>query len=243
VDSITPDDLNQFMVHLKKKHNLDNNTIRHNMVIVAQFLKKQGRPGMTRGIDLPGEICSLPVEYSDEELKAFFAACTSMERTLFLTFLLTGFREQEVVYLSWNDINVKLNTIRVTAKPDLALFPKRWEEREVPVPRQLIAALDAHPHFAGSRFIFPSPRGNRKLHLLDICKEIARRAKMDEFRFNLKTFRSTYATRMLRTGFDVRTVQGWMGHKSLETTMRYLAPARDVRDRIDKIQLAGILEE
>jgi site-specific recombinase XerD len=27
---------------------------------------------------------------------------------------------------------------------------------------------------------------------------------------------------MLRRGFDVRTVQHWMGHKSLETTMHYL---------------------
>jgi site-specific recombinase XerD len=48
---------------------------------------------------------------------------------------------------------------------------------------------------------------------------------------------------MLRGGFDVRTVQHWMGHKSLETTMRYLAPARDVQERIDKIQIVGILED
>jgi integrase len=62
--------------------------------------------------------------------------------------------------------------------------------------------------------------------MLDKCKAIAARAKVDADRFDLKTFRSTYATRMLRAGFDPRTVQHWMGHKSLETTMRYLAPAR-----------------
>jgi integrase len=55
--------------------------------------------------------------------------------------------------------------------------------------------------------------------------------------FYLKTFRSTYATRMLRQGFDVRTVQDWMGHKSLETTMRYLVPATDVHDRLDEIEI------
>jgi integrase len=54
-------------------------------------------------------------------------------------------------------------------------------------------------------------------------------------KFDLKTFRSTYATRMLRSGFDVRTVQHWMGHKSLETTMRYLVPASDVHDRLDQV--------
>jgi len=55
--------------------------------------------------------------------------------------------------------------------------------------------------------------------MLDHCKAVAKRAGLDSTRFDLKTFRSTYATRTLRAGFDVRTVQHWMGHKSLETTM------------------------
>ena len=45
--SITPDELNQFMVFLKKKHELGNNSAIHNIIIVAQFLKKQGRAGLT----------------------------------------------------------------------------------------------------------------------------------------------------------------------------------------------------
>lgn len=79
--------------------------------------------------------------------------------------------------------------------------------------------------------------------MLDRCKEIATRADLDSTKFDLKTFRSTYATRMLRFGFDVRTVQGWMGHRSLETTMRYLAPARDVHERLDKVEIAGLLKD
>jgi hypothetical protein len=51
--SISPDDLNQFMVHLKRKYQLGNNTLIHNMIIVAQFLKKQGRAGLTGVVDLP----------------------------------------------------------------------------------------------------------------------------------------------------------------------------------------------
>jgi integrase len=239
--SVTSEDLSQFMVHLKKKHKHDNNTVVHNMIIVAQFLKKNGRIGITRHIDLPEKITTLPKEYSDSDIKRFFAACTTEEHTLFLTFLLTGFREQEVVNLSWNDINSTLNLIKVTGKPDLGFYPKRWEDREVPVPKQLIDRLKKHPHRESSRFVFPSPRGNRELHMLDKCKAIAKRAELDIERFDLKTFRSTYATRMLRSGFDPRTVQHWMGHKSLETTMRYLSPAKDVHDRLNKVEIAGIL--
>lgn len=239
--TITPDDLNRFMVYLKKKHQLDNNSVIHNMIIVAQFLKKQGRPGLTRTIELPEAIRSLPQEYSDDELQRFFDACTVGERTLFSTFLLTGFRDQEVVHLSWDDVHASVGTVRVTAKPDLGFSPKRWEEREVPVPKRLIELLSAHSRMPESRFVFPSPRGNRELHLLDKCKAIAERAKLDPRRFDLRKFRSTYATRMLRAGFDVRTVQHWMGHKSLETTMRYLAPAKDVHERLDRVQIAGVL--
>jgi hypothetical protein len=51
--SITADDLNRFMVHLKRDYRLDNNSVIHNMIIVAQFLKKQRRAGLTRNVDLP----------------------------------------------------------------------------------------------------------------------------------------------------------------------------------------------
>jgi site-specific recombinase XerD len=78
--------------------------------------------------------------------------------------------------------------------------------------------------------------------MLDKCKAIAERAGLSLERFDLKTFRSTYATRMLRAGFDPRTVQHWMGHKSLETTMRYLSPARDVHDRLNSVDIAGVLK-
>jgi integrase len=76
---------------------------------------------------------------------------------------------------------------------------------------------------------------------LDKCKAIAERAKLSPAHFHLRRFRPTYATRMLRSGFDVRTVQHWTGHKCLEATMRYLSPAKDVRERLDKVQIAGLL--
>ena len=238
---VSREDLTDFMVALKNRHKLGNNSVIHQMIIVAQFLKRHGKGGVTRNLGLPEQATVLPREYGDAALARFFAACTPAERTVYATFLYTGFREQEVVHLVWSDINFSLNTIRVTAKPDLGFWPKRWEEREVPVAKPVMDLLAAHPRWPNCRFVFPSPAGNREWHMLDHCKDVARRAGLDPTKFDLKTFRSTYATRMLRSGFDVRTVQHWMGHRSLETTMRYLAPAIDVRDRLDKIHIAGVL--
>ena len=242
IDQISSDDLTRYVIALKKDHNLGANTVLHNAIIVAQFFKRAGRSGMTRGLQLPERITPLPREYREADLSTFFKAAYDTERALFSTFLLTGFREMEVVHLFWADISFELQTARVTAKPDMGFYPKRWEEREVPIPVKLIDLLKAHTRRPGCNLVFPSPAGNREYHMLDHCKAVAKRAGLDSTRFDLKTFRSTYATRSLRAGFDVRTVQHWMGHKSLETTMRYLVPSKEVHARLDQMTVPGLGE-
>jgi hypothetical protein len=98
---------------------LGSNTILHNAVIVAQFLKRHGRSGITRELPLPERITPLVKIYRHDELARFFATCSDTERSLFATFLLTGFREQEVMFLRWSDVNFELRTVRVTSKPEL----------------------------------------------------------------------------------------------------------------------------
>lgn len=238
LEQISIEELDDFIVKLKKS-GLSANTVLHNVIIIAQFFRRNGRRDITRELQLPEAILCLPKMYSEEEQSRFLSACGSWELGLFSTFLLTGFREQEVMHLFWRDLNLKLRTVRVLSKPELGFFPKRWEEREVPVPVDLAQVLANHPQSIDSPFVFPSPTGNREQNFLRRCKEIATRARLDASTFDLKTFRSTYATSMLRSGFDIRTVQHWMGHKSVETTMRYLVPAQDVHDRLDLIGIPG----
>ncbi len=236
---ITVEELNDFVVKLKKG-GMESNTVLHNAIIIAQFSKRNGRPGLTKQLQLPEQVLPLPKVYTEADLETFLGACDGWERALFSTFLLTGFREQEVMYLFWGDISFQLRTIRVTAKKELGFSPKRCEEREIPLHAELAKLLERHPHHENSAFVFPSPTGNREQNMLLKCKAVATRCGLDTAKFDLKTFRSTYGTRMLRFGFDVRTVQHWMGHKSLETTMRYLAPAVDVQDKVDLVSLPSV---
>jgi site-specific recombinase XerD len=55
-------------------------------------------------------------------------------------------------------------------------------------------------------------------------------------RWFLHKFRATFATMHLQAGVDLRTVQSWLGHKDLASTMRYLKPARgrEVRERFNR---------
>ncbi len=78
--------------------------------------------------------------------------------------------------LGWPDVNLRLRTIGVNAKPDLHFFPKRWEERKVPVPVRLANILERHPQTNRSVFMFPSLTGNREQDMLHRCKAVAERA-------------------------------------------------------------------
>jgi hypothetical protein len=61
-----PRRLTDFMVVLKNKHKLDNNTVIHQMAIVAQFLKRYGKAGATKGIRLPERVISSPATRFDQ---------------------------------------------------------------------------------------------------------------------------------------------------------------------------------
>jgi hypothetical protein len=83
VDAISGDGLGCF-VALKRDHKLGANTAFHNAVIVAQFLKRHGRGGITRELQLPERITSLPKEYREEDLRRFLEACYDSERVFVL---------------------------------------------------------------------------------------------------------------------------------------------------------------
>jgi site-specific recombinase XerD len=74
--------------------------------------------------------------------------------------------------------------------------------------------------------VFPAPAGEPNTHMLRTLKGVAVRAGMDPEFCWLRKFRASFATHALQGGVDLRTVQSWMGHTDLASTMRYLRSAR-----------------
>ena len=151
---------------------------------------------------------------------------------------MTGMREQEVMYCYWSDISFAKCTVRVTHKPDYDWTPKAYKEREIPVPESLIASLKAAKAKHGDcPLVFPTSGCKPKLDFLDCCKAVAKRAKLNSDHFWLHKFRATFATWMLWEQVDLRTVQSYMGHSDIESTMRYLKPAGhdQVREKTNRV--------
>jgi integrase len=147
-------------------------------------------------------------------------------------------REQEVMYAYWTDVNLRAATVRVTHKPDRGWTPKAYKEREIPIPEKLVRQLKAQKAKAnGCPMLFPTAGCRPKLDFLDCLKVCAERAKLNPQDFWLHKFRATFATWSLWAGVDLRTVQQWLGHVDLESTMRYLKPSRSqkVRAKVNQI--------
>jgi integrase/recombinase XerD len=151
-------------------------------------------------------------------------------------------REQEVMHTYWSDINLAHATVRVTHKPDRGWTPKAYKEREIPIPEKLVGLLRAWKEKRSKvgkacPLVFPTSGCNPKRDFLDCLKAVAERAKLNKDDFWLHKFRATFATWSLWAGVDLRTVQSWMGHSDLESTMRYLRPNRSqqVRNKVNEI--------
>jgi integrase/recombinase XerD len=206
---------------------------------VMTFLKANKVREIVGKTDWPRYTEEEPEMYESEELKRLFNACDAKERLWFEFFLMTGMREQELMYTYRSDVNCAACVVRVTHKPDRGWTPKAYKEREIPIPAKLAASLKKWIDNADKscNLLFPTAGCNPKLDFLDRLKACAERAKLDKHNFWLHKFRATFATRCLWAGVDLRTVKEWLGQEDMESTMRYLKPSRsqEVREKVNQI--------
>jgi len=131
-----------------------------------------------------------------------------------------------------------IHRCRACEKPDLGFKPKDKEERVVPIPDALLKALEIralqHPN---DRLIFPNGGGKPNGHFLRDLDGIVRRAGL-RGKYGLHKFRKSFATMHHGNGVDARTIQDWLGHSDLATTLNYLAVA-DLKSERTRKQVNG----
>jgi len=232
-------DLLKFSAFLRDEKKQASRSVYNKFENVMTFLKANRIRGLVGKNDWPRYTEEEPEIYEQEELDQLFAACGAAERLWYEFFLMTGMREQEVMYTYWSDISLAHATVRVSHKPDRGWTPKAYKEREIPIPAKLVKGLKAWKAKGDKTcdLVFPTAGCNPKLDFLDGLKAVAQRAKLNKEDFWLHKFRATFATWSLWGGVDLRTVQQWLGHSDMESTMRYLKPSRSqqVRNKVNEI--------
>jgi integrase/recombinase XerD len=258
IDQVTREDLIQFMTDCYER-GLGKRTVYDKLVVVLQLFKRYGKSGLLQKSDWPEYVETIRPIYEAEELEAMFKAATEDEATLLKFLVGSGLRDQEVRFLLWRDIDFRHNLVRVTAKPQWEFTPKNWEERAVPLPEglmQRLRALKERRNGVPAHLVFPSSRGNPDSAMDEIVKRVARRAKLNcgmcETKhgnrcsegpycsnFFLHKFRHTFATEHLRHGVDIRTLQSWMGHRDIKSTMVYLKGVQS-KDALTKVNAGSL---
>ena len=190
VSQLDRDDIEGFMAHQVRKEKLAIRTARDRAVNVLSIFNRNGASIVMLKGALPRVTEAEPEVYTPEVLKVLFAKARRAEFVLYQTFLMTGMREREVMFLSWDDFSALRSTLRVTKKPALGFDPKTYEERTVPIPAVLNELLQEHRRERdGSAFLlFPTSKHNVRKgqpggmpdgHMLRRLKNLAMKAGLN----------------------------------------------------------------
>jgi integrase/recombinase XerD len=233
-----------------KEHGNGPRTVSNRVNILKRFLAGHlGRPWPLAKSDRPRYTQKAVAAYGQQTITALLSAANQEEADLIYFFLGTGCREGEVIHTTWRQVDFEAKTFEV--KEDLALgfTPKDKEEGAIPIPDFLLEILHVrrkrHPK---TRLIFPSPTGGINGHCLRIIKRLALRAGLNCrhcynkrglccaerpvcTKFDLHRFRKSFATLHHEAGVSVRTIQRWLRHSSLDTTLHYLAASDDTNQK------------
>lgn len=258
VEQVAREDILAFMARCYQL-GLSHRTVYDKLVVVLQLFKRRGKSGLIASSDWPKYVEKIRPIYEPEEIQSMFNHAIGDE-AIFPKFMLgSGFRDQEAQHVCWRDLDFRNSHVRVTAKALWDFRPKNWEERVVPLPSALIdqlRRLKETRNALPAQLVFPNKRGNPNSENDTIVKRVAHRAKLNCGQcvtkhgnkcaqgpycqhFFLHKFRHTFATEHLRHGVDIRTLQTWMGHRDIKSTMVYLKGVQS-KDALAKVN-AGAL--
>jgi integrase/recombinase XerD len=129
-----------------------------------------------------------------------------------------GLRLSELIHLQVSDIDSARMVIHVR-------HGKGAKDRLVPLSRRLLAELRAYWRVCRPRtWLFPGRKPDRPLNGSNMQRRLTGLVDRVGLRkpCSMHTLRHSYATHLLEAGVDLLTLKTLLGHKSLETTTRYL---------------------
>ena len=228
-DTATADDIRRFQI---EQRDLGVPTPTMNSIVSALrffFTYTVDRPDLARRLIRVAHPRNLPVVLSRDEVARLLNATTSLKHQAALSVAYgAGLRVAEVAVLKVADIDSERMLIRIERG-------KGGRYRNAILPTDLLTLLRewwkvGHQQGVMHRdgWLFPGrhamkPISTRQLHRIVV--EAAQAAEITK-RVGPHTLRHSYATHLLESGADLRTIQILMGHERLEDTTVYLQLSR-----------------
>jgi len=203
------------------------------LAAIRSFFKYAHRAGLLRdnpAADIPlpkirmGEVRALSYEECERFLRMVAINPSPFrkvrDRAMIVTFLLTGARLREIVYLDRGDVDLHKSTIRLHRKGgEVNILPLADSAK-----LELKAYLKQRRRRCRTRALFISCRNRRISRGAVWCllKKYMRKSRIKMRGMGPHALRHTFATLLLNQGENLRVIQSLMNHKSLATTARYL---------------------
>lgn len=155
---------------------------------------------------------------TDDERERLLRACqASANPRLFLIVLLgivTGCRKMELLRLTWADVDVARQRLRVYRAKT-----RRWDSVPVPEPAFGLLQQASSTRRPETALLFPRADGQAPVDIAKAWQTALRRAGIPHFRFH--DLRHTFASYLAMNGATVREIAEALGDTTLEMAMRY----------------------
>jgi len=165
-----------------------------------------------------------------EEIERILAVADPLMQKVIMILLNTGLGRAELAYLEWEDIDFQNKLIKVQSKPETGFHPKSYKARSIPMNAEVEKTLMDLPQ--RGKYVFDNghdqPFHSEKC-LWSRFRTILKKA--DVKNACVKTLRHTFASYLVMSGVDLRTVQELMGHSTITMTERYSHLSPDHRTR------------
>jgi site-specific recombinase XerD len=213
------DEVRSYLIHLVQERHVCWST--YNQTVAGlRFLYEVtlGRQGVLVRIACPKQPKKLPVVLSPEEVARLFAAVVGLKhRAILMTAYAAGLRISEVVALRVDDIDSQRMVLRVREG-------KGRRDRYVMLSPRLLALLRAYWKAARpAEWRFPGDVPGRPLTASTVhrvCIQAARDAGLGKH-VTVHTLRHSFATHLLESGTDIRTIQVLLFFNNTATTEIY----------------------
>ena len=218
-DLLGPQEVRTFQLHLLERHvswSSFNQT-----VCALRFLygTTLGRPEQLPLIPYGKRPKTLPSVLAPQEvLRLIDAAPTPRDRIFLQVAYGCGLRLSELIHLRVTDIDSARMVIQVRQG-------KGAKDRLVPLSPRLLQELRAYwRRYRPSAWLFPGDKPGQPISGSNLQRrfgQLVQRVGLTKH-CSLHTLRHSYATHLLEAGVDLLTLKTLLGHKTLETTTRYL---------------------
>lgn len=243
--SISEDEIKQYFLYLKYKKKLSGSASAQSICgIKFMYQKTLDMDFKVFGIVKNPRGSKLPVILTREEVGNVLNRIRILRHKACLTLIYTcGLRLHEATNIAPEDIDSKRNFVHIKDG-------KGRKDRLIPLPSITLKILREHyKTHRNETFIFPAPgRGGIReakntIPLPDasvqtVLKKVLRQANIKK-NVSIHNLRHSYATHLLENGIDIRIIQKYLGHKSIQSTMIYthLTPiiSENVHQKIDHL--------